>query len=192
MYLTSGPLWDMGYSFTHPLSAMTINVLKPWTASFHHGEGLHLHNHCLISYRRPLLARSHDYNQGQPNPTSKKPRTSWNSPIFLLAPGLDPACGPPLHSQLFRAPQWLLGVQEPENQTAGAPLQAWWFLKQLRLSCNSDCASPLLELVPGLPTAWQLPGGWCGLSKVNFLPLVCPSVQALWQSRHRTHNPTTE
>jgi hypothetical protein len=25
----------MGYSFTHLLSTMTINALKPWTASFH-------------------------------------------------------------------------------------------------------------------------------------------------------------
>jgi hypothetical protein len=25
----------MGYGFTHPLSAMTINALKPWNPSFH-------------------------------------------------------------------------------------------------------------------------------------------------------------
>jgi len=25
----------MDYGFAHPLSAMTINALKPWTASFH-------------------------------------------------------------------------------------------------------------------------------------------------------------
>jgi hypothetical protein len=25
----------MGYGFTHPFSVMTINALKPWTASFH-------------------------------------------------------------------------------------------------------------------------------------------------------------
>jgi hypothetical protein len=37
-YLTSGPPWEVGYSFTHPLSAMTINALKPWTASFHRDQ----------------------------------------------------------------------------------------------------------------------------------------------------------
>jgi hypothetical protein len=34
MYLTSDPLLEVGYGFTHPLSAMTINVLKSWTVSF--------------------------------------------------------------------------------------------------------------------------------------------------------------
>lgn len=38
MYLISGQLWEVGggwgASFTHPLSAVTINVLKPWTVSF--------------------------------------------------------------------------------------------------------------------------------------------------------------
>ena len=37
----------MGYSFTHPLSTMTINALKPWTASFF---GIR----CREPWRRPL------------------------------------------------------------------------------------------------------------------------------------------
>jgi hypothetical protein len=74
-------------------------------------------------------------------PLANKPRTTpWRiqqelSPLFPFRPGLDPACGPRLHSQLFLSIQQRLDAQYHENQTALAaqqagrpPSQLWQYL----------------------------------------------------------------
>ena len=69
------------------------------------GTGLHPKSWLLITHRRLLNASSHGLHQAKPTPP------------FPFSPGLDPAHGPPLHSQFFHGTQQHLGcprVREPD------------------------------------------------------------------------------
>lgn len=116
-----------------------------------HGEGLHLQSCGLISHRKPLCAPSHGHDQAKLKPIAVKPRTLLTGPAGRPqpCPRLDPACEPPLCSQLSCSILWHLGVREPENQIvlASSSLEAWGPLSQLQLS-PPDCTSPPPELCP--------------------------------------------
>jgi hypothetical protein len=137
--------------FSSPLSALTVNNLKPWTVSFHQDspwgamEGLHLKSQQLISCRRPLSTPSHGFHQAK-TPVNK-PRT-LSSPgtqlehfsLFPFSPRLDPTHWPPLHSQLSSGSQKFLSAQECEKQmslisqqTRGLLSQLWQSRGNLRL-----------------------------------------------------------
>ena len=87
-----------------PLSAMTINALKPWTVSFHWDplwgamEQVFTQRACsLVSRRRPLSAPSHSLHQAKPPAKQAKDSPPCGtqqgpSPPFPLCPRLDPGC----------------------------------------------------------------------------------------------------
>ena len=145
------------------------------------GEGLHLESRSLVSLRRPS---SHDHQAKlRPSPPSSQGLSPWDQPElshFPADPGPDPAGQPRFCSQVFCSFQWLLGVQEPENQMAPAP-RAWGPPSQLWLPLASECASLALERCPGaslrpstcLANVW----GKRGSRPASCLPeLLCPVV----------------
>ena len=88
----------------------------------------------------------------KPSHLLNKPRTlSLQDPAqsapFPLQPWARSSLWPPLSSQLFCSFQWCLGVQQPENLTALASLQAWGPLNQGDSSC--------LEPQTVLPHPWS-------------------------------------
>lgn len=87
--------------------------------------------------------------------------SSWCSPLFPFSPGLHPACGSPLCSQLFLSSQPHLGAQKTENQTAQASLQAWGlpshFLLFLLLRLYSPTPGALSHGFPYPNTCQTLP-----------------------------------
>jgi hypothetical protein len=129
-FLTSGPPREKGVRFhSSQPSAMTINTLKPWTISSHwdlpcwsNGAGLPLKG-------LPVL----------PDMASTKP-SSPSKPETLLPMGISQSSPPALFPSAWaksshRAPTqfsalpWhpavICGVQEPENLSSSASMQAW-------------------------------------------------------------------
>lgn len=175
---------------THALSVNSIMFLREdWDRMCMLGMGevtleghklgglklIHIHQHCSSK----VLYRKTEYCFRQPTKQlwllwwefwqrlRCLEESSLSSPLFPLRPRLDPPFGPQLCSQLFCGSQQHLSVQEPENQTALASLQAWGPLSQFRLSSTSDCAPPPPVLCP--LASHSLTPTWCqcGLSAVK-------------------------
>lgn len=91
----------------------------------------------------------------KPSPSSRSllssqelsPRDQLELPTSPLASGQIQPEGPHFHSQLFCGFQWLLRVEEPDNQTGLSLLTGLGTPSQLRLS-QSDCDFPPWDQCP--------------------------------------------
>ena len=172
--------------FSPPLSAMTINVLKPWTVSSHresavgsNGAGLPLKSHVqsptegfsvlpAINSTKP----SHLLNKPRSLPSPQDPVREPSSPFSLrLQARASPST---LHSALssFEASSGVCGAQESENLPSPASMQVWGPVSQFRQSPGtSDYTPPPTEQGPTASHSLMPTQRRCGVRNQNsYIP----------------------